>query len=190
MISKIKTKKYYLLVFILSTLSCLNTSNIFTLPQGRILFLGDSITQNGLYVSFIEHELFTQFPDKSFDIISIGLSSETVSGLSEPDHPFPRPCLHDRLEQALLKIQPDVIVACYGMNDGIYHPPDPNRLEAYQEGIRKLIDRAFHADIQHIILLTPPPFDPLPISERLSGGNTRKYGYATPYYKYHEVLQE
>ena len=87
------------------------------------MFFGDSITQNGLYVSLIEYALKKANPEVDYDIISIGLSSETVSCLSEEDHPFPRPCLKDRIDRALKEVQPDIIVANYGMNDGIYHPP-------------------------------------------------------------------
>ena len=39
---------------------------------------------------------------KRYDILDLGLSSETVSGLSEPGHAggaFPRPCLKERLER-------------------------------------------------------------------------------------------
>ena len=66
-----------------------------------------------------------------------GLPSETVSGLSEPGHAggaFPRPDLHERLERVLEQTRPDLIVACYGMNDGIYHPFTEARFEKYQAG--------------------------------------------------------
>ncbi|PAW83741.1 MAG: hypothetical protein B9S28_06500, partial [Opitutia bacterium Tous-C10FEB] len=59
----------------------------------RVLVLGDSITQDGRYVSYLEYYLQRFAPDTHSDLISIGLSSETLSGLTEPDHPAPRPCL-------------------------------------------------------------------------------------------------
>ena len=107
----------------------------------RILFIGDSITQDGRYVSFIEYYFNSLFPKNKFDIISIGLSSETVSGLTEPGHPYKRPCLLDRIDSALVKIKPQIIIACYGMNDGIYHPQSESRMKAYREGINKLINK-------------------------------------------------
>ena len=48
-----------------------------------------------------------------------------AESLSEPGHAggaFPRPELYERLERVLERAKPDLIVACYGMNDGIYHP--------------------------------------------------------------------
>src|SRR4051812_15319311 len=61
---------------------------------GRIVFLGDSITHGGEYVTYLEAYLLTHFPEKHYEIIDVGLPSETVSGLSEPGHAggaFPRP---------------------------------------------------------------------------------------------------
>ena len=69
----------------------------------RILFLGDSNTFNGAYVQYLDAYLFTRFPDRKFELINLGLPSETVSGLSEPDHPYPRPNVHERLDRGLRK---------------------------------------------------------------------------------------
>src|SRR5262245_44942679 len=67
----------------------------------RVLWLGDSITQQGDYVTFVAYYLDRMFPGARFDFISIGLASETTSCLSEKAHPFPRPCVHERLQRAL-----------------------------------------------------------------------------------------
>ncbi len=155
----------------------------------RVLFLGDSITQNGGYVSCIEYLLCKSYPDRPFDIVSIGLSSETVSGLSEKTHPYPRPCVHERLTRALNLVKPKTVVACYGMNDGIYHPPSADRLKAFQDGVLRMI-REVQAAGADVILLTPPPFDPVPISGKLTKDGADDYGYAHPYYRYDGVLKE
>lgn len=163
--------------------------NHFPLENKKILFLGDSITQNGTYVSIIQYYLESLFPQKSFDIKSIGLSSETASCLSEPSSQFPRPCVHERLERALEEIKPDIVVACYGMNDGIYHPQNPERFKAFQNGIMKLIEKSKTSGAEFIIL-TPPVFDPVPIKNKIQPDGLSEYGYAKPYYKYGEVLQD
>jgi hypothetical protein len=36
-------------------------------------------------------------------------------------------------------VKPEVVVACYGMNDGIYWPQSEQRMEAYRQGIGRLI---------------------------------------------------
>src|SRR6266576_7102721 len=88
----------------------------------RIVFLGDSNTYAGKYIAYLDAYLCTRFPDKRFELINLGLPSETVSGLSEPDHPYPRPNVHERIAAALAKTKPNIVVACYGMNDGICYP--------------------------------------------------------------------
>jgi lysophospholipase L1-like esterase len=153
----------------------------------RILILGDSITQDGTYVSYIDYYLEKMFPQKKFDIISIGLSSETASGLSEPNSPFPRPCIFSRVDSALEIIKPDIVVACYGMNDGIYYPQSKERFQAFKSGILKLVKKIKAAGAK-IIMLTPPVFDPLKIPQKVQGDNAKVYGFSKPYYKYDNVL--
>ena len=155
----------------------------------KVLFLGNSITQNGAYVSYIEYYLRKQYPEKNIDIISIGLSSETVSCLSEKDHPFPRPCLKERLARALEKVQPEVVVACYGMNDGIYHPQSPDRMKRFQDGIRDLLLQVDQVNAT-AILVTPPIFDALPIADKVVDSVIVDFGYARPYKDYDMVLED
>ena len=157
-------------------------------PEKRIVFFGDSITQGGAYVEIIEAALIAQHPDSDKEIIPLGLSSETVSGLSEEGHAggkFPRPDLHERLDRALEKTQPQLAFACYGMNDGIYYPLGAQRTKAFQDGMKKLHDKVT-ASGARIIHLTPPVFDPVPIQARVLPPGLDKY--EKPYQGYNEVL--
>jgi len=129
----------------------------------RVLFLGDSITYSGAYTRFIETYFITRYPERPIEFINLGLSSENVSGLSEPDHgtktvKFPRPDLHERLERVLAQTKPDLIFACYGMNDGIQLPFDAGRFAAFKSGISRLRDAARNHGAT-IIHLTPPVYD-------------------------------
>lgn len=156
--------------------------------EKRILFLGDSITQGGAYVEFIDAALRAQHPESDIEIIPCGLSSETVSGLSEEGHAggkFPRPDLHERLDRALEKTKPQLVFACYGMNDGIYLPLGAERTKAYQDGMRKL--RAKVAAIgARMVHLTPPVFDAVPIAHKVVEAD--KVDGAHPFKGYNEVL--
>jgi lysophospholipase L1-like esterase len=158
------------------------------LMNRRVLWLGDSITQDGKYVSFVEYYLDRQFPGQNFDFISIGLSSETVSGLSEQAHPFPRPCVFERLQRALDAASPATVVACYGMNDGIYHPQSGERMQAFSDGIRRLGGAVQTAGAQ-FILLTPPPFDPLPV-KTVRPETAPDFSYRNPFTNYDSVLAD
>ncbi|MDA9069823.1 SGNH/GDSL hydrolase family protein [Arenitalea sp.] len=128
----------------------------------KILFLGNSITYSGQYVTYVEAYLTLLYSDRQFEFINLGLPSETVSGLSEPNHAngqFPRPDLHERLNRVLLNIKPDLVFGCYGMNDGIYLPFEDTRFQKFRDGIHWLHNEVLKTGVP-IIHITPPVYDP------------------------------
>ncbi len=158
----------------------------FPLQAKRVLFLGDSITHSGGYIAWIETQCRLQGVDPLPEFVNVGLSSETCTGLSEPDHPFPRPDVHERLQRALDQVHPDVVVACYGMNDGIYYPFSQTRFTAYQKGIGQLIEKVHGAGAK-LVLLTPPPFDAVPLRQqkgKLKPAGEEKYAWFAIYEHY------
>lgn len=54
---------------------------------------------------------------------------------------------------------PTLVVACYGINDGIYQPLDGARQLAFQEGVIKLRLACIRAGAQ-ILMVTPPLYAP------------------------------
>lgn len=175
-------RRYCLLPIILFMLV-----NVTAGAQERWLFLGDSITQAGHYTDYIETWMLLNEADCP-EITNLGLSSETVSGLSEPDHPFPRPYLHNRLDRVLERTKPDLVIACYGMNCAIYHPFSQERLQAYQDGINKLVADA-QAIGAKVILLTPPPFAGR-VKPKAPPAEGQTFGFKHPSPDYNEVLQK
>ena len=156
-------RRFFCFIIVFGSTQCECFSQSYMIPANvkRIVFLGNSITYMGTYVSYIEAILTLQHPDKHYEFINVGLPSETVSGLSEPNHAegrFPRPDLHERLGRVLDKIKPDLVFACYGMNDGIYMPYDEERFHKYIDGIRWLHDQVIKSGAS-IIHITPPVFD-------------------------------
>lgn len=176
-----------LLLFGISLHSTLSAQTKLELHDKRILVIGDSITHKGTYVSFISYFLQKRNPTFSYDIISIGLGSETAAGTSEADHPFPRPCIHSRLDNALKQTKPDIVFACYGMNDGIYHPLGSDRFLAYQSGIESLVAKIEAANAE-VVLLTPPLFD-ADAKKTLAPPGSSNFSYKTPYAQYNDVLR-
>jgi lysophospholipase L1-like esterase len=127
----------------------------------KILFLGNSITYSGHYVTDIEAWFVLHYPKQHIQFVNVGLPSETVSGLSEPGHAggkFPRPDLHERLARVLAQTKPDMIFACYGMNDGIYMPFDTGRFQKFKDGIMWLRGQLVATGAK-VIHVTPPVFD-------------------------------
>ena len=173
-------------------------------PQ-QIFFLGDSITKAGGYVKIIKAELIKQNP--AMQVFNFGHMSETVSNLSEAYHPGRRPCALNWVG-AVFAEKPNYVVACYGINDGIYHPFNEKRFEAYQNGIQSLIKQAKAVNC-HMIFLTPPPYanpgPPFPAgtdaaaqealyakanaeAEAEAEKDPKKFGYRSAYQYYDHVL--
>ena len=132
-------------------------------PGARILVLGDSITYGGTYVSDLECWLLQQ--GWTGTVINVGLPSETGCDLTESEnephktrHGFPRPALSERLDRVLAAAKPDLILACYGMNDAST-PNDDSRFARFQAGIERIRTAAAAAGVKQVIHLTPPAQD-------------------------------
>jgi len=93
--------------------------------------------------------------------------------------------MHTRLAAVLEKTKPDLVIADYGMNDGIYQPFDPERAQKFEDGIRWLHETVLKSGAQ-IVHVTPSPFDPIGCKRPLTGDGAR--GYEAPYTNYDDVL--
>ena len=146
------------------------------------MILGDSITKTGGYVTDFETWLMLQPFGKNKEVLNLGLSSETVSGLSENGHAggkFPRPCLFERLGRVLSKTKPNLVIACYGMNCGIYRPVNKERFDAYKAGIQRLKSEVEKSG-SNIIFVTPPYYD--------DHGKSKSFNYADTLATYSQWL--
>lgn len=185
-------KKMLVVFFMTSFLfvhNAITLSQDLVLKNDRVIFLGDSNTYAGQYVADVD--AYFMKSKNPIEFINVGLPSETCCGLSEPDHPFPRPTVQERTDRVLEKLKPNVVFICYGMNDGIYHPFDEARFEKYQEGIRELIGKVKKAGAK-IVVMTPPPFDPLPMKKKnkLVGKDAEKFAWFSIYDEYDQVMKK
>ena len=153
----------------------------------RVMFLGDSNTHDGRYLMALDLIVRCRMPETPVEFINLGLASETLSGTSEKQHPWPRPDVHERAARAMEKVKPTVVAFCYGMNDGIYSPPEPERMAKYQSGVRDLISMSRTAGAR-VVILTPPPFDALSYKGELAPDGHDDYGFKTPWRNYNKTL--
>ena len=86
--------------------------------------------------------------------------------------------VHDRLAAAG-QYQAQSVVACYGMNDGIYYPFDNEPFHKYQEGFRRLIAACEKAGAK-VVLMTPAPFDPQPVKDKVLAKGARNIAGSSP----------
>jgi lysophospholipase L1-like esterase len=130
----------------------------------RIVFLGDSITQAGDYVTDCECWLLAH--GFQIEVLNLGLGSETASDLTLAENAahlktygFGRPFLSERLDRALAATKPDLLFACYGMNDGGNLPPDEAGTRRFAEAITRMRDSAARAGVKRVVICTPPVHD-------------------------------
>ncbi len=130
----------------------------------RIVFLGDSITQHGDYVTDFDCWLVSR--GINIEVLNLGLASETASDLTEGEnaghkkaHGFGRPFLSERMDRVISATKPDLIIACFGMNDGGDLPTDETGTKRYAAAMINLHDAALKAGVKRVVLCTPPPHD-------------------------------
>ncbi len=112
----------------------------------RIVFLGDSITEQQLHTNYVETYLATRYPELKLTFFNAGWGGDTAPGGAQ------------RLARDVLSLQPTVVTICYGMNDGRYCPPTEEIRAAYVGGMRELVARLKAASVR-VVLLTPGMVD-------------------------------
>jgi lysophospholipase L1-like esterase len=130
----------------------------------RIVFLGDSITQGGDYVT--DFECWLAANNLKTEVINLGLGSETASDLTAEEnaghlkaHGFGRPMVSERLDRALTATKPDLLVVCFGMNDGSSLPSNDEGLKRFSDAITHLREAALKSGAKRVVLCTPPVRD-------------------------------
>lgn len=169
---------------------CSNTHKIRLRKGLTIACLGDSITatKDG-YVQLLQDYVDTNHPDLDLTFLNWGKSSETITGLTEKDHPGPRPYLFDRLNDLWENIPVDIVFFCYGINCGIYGKPSPALFDSYTIGIYSFLEKVKQKGAK-TVLLTPPPLILEAVTDDKITPQT-DFGYKKPYPQYQEeVLQE
>ncbi len=131
---------------------------------GKVVFLGDSITQAGDFIVDVQCWLFSHGIGNH--IINLGLGSETVTDLTPDEnaghvqaYQFARPAIKERLGRALDLTKPDLLFVCYGMNDAGALPADDTGFKRFNEAITRLRNEALKSGVRRVVVCTPPVHD-------------------------------
>jgi len=106
----------------------------FALRDGdRVLFYGDSITDQNLYNAFVESFVLTRFPALQVSFRHAGWGGDSVGGGGGGK-------IDLRLQRDVIPYHPTVLTIMLGMNDGHYKALDPETLATYTAGYAHILD--------------------------------------------------
>jgi lysophospholipase L1-like esterase len=113
-------------------------------PKDRIVFLGDSITEQYDYTNFIEYYLVTRFPSWDLVIFNAGIGGDTANGGN------------GRAARDVLSEKPTAVTINFGMNDGGYKAPDDNIYKNYMKNQEALVKKLIDAKVRVALMATSP----------------------------------
>jgi len=117
------------------------------LPDGtRLVFLGDSITEQLTYTRYVMNYFALRYPDVKISFRNAGWSGDTAPGGME------------RLQRDVLSLKPTVVTICFGMNDGGYASFDQDRYDRYIKSMTGLVQTLKEHGMR-VVLLTPGVVD-------------------------------
>ncbi len=133
-------------------------------PNDRVVFYGDSITDQRLYTTFVETYALTRFPKLPLSFVHSGWGGDRVSGGG--GGPIDR-----RLQRDVIAYNPTVVTIMLGMNDGSYRAFDPGIFDAYSKGYLHILDtvKAANPGVR-FTLIQPSPYDDVTRAPTFPGG--------------------
>jgi len=116
-------------------------------PGDRVVFLGDSITEQRMHTRYVMNYFTLRYPGSKITFRNAGWTGDSAgNGLA-------------RLERDVLSLKPDVVTICFGMNDGGVKPIEEATRRRFLDSMNPLVTRLKEAGVR-VALLTPGVVDP------------------------------
>jgi lysophospholipase L1-like esterase len=165
MTRRIRLAGFASLALILGLTSAVRADAPFAIKEGdRIVFYGDSITDQRLYTTFVETYIVTRFPALNVSFVHSGWGGDRVTGGGggRIDH---------RLSRDVFAYKPSVVTVMLGMNDASYRPFDQKIFDVYARGYAHLVE-SLKSNLPgvKITLILPSPFDDVTRKPNFEGG--------------------
>jgi lysophospholipase L1-like esterase len=114
--------------------TALSAADAFGLHDGdRVVFYGDSITDQRRYTSFVETYVVTRFPKLDVRFFHSGWGGDRVTGGAGGP-------IDVRLYRDVLPYNPTVVTIMLGMNDGSYRAYDPAIFDTFATGYKHIVE--------------------------------------------------
>lgn len=137
----------------------------FHLKDGdRVVFFGDSITDQRLYTTFTETFAVTRFPKRTISFVHSGWGGDRVTGGAGGG-------IQERLTRDVFAYKPTVMTIMLGMNDGRVRAFNDQLFEIYSRGYTDIVKRVKAADAAtRITAIQPSPYDDVTYEPKFPGG--------------------
>src|SRR6266699_3106142 len=138
----------------------------FALKDGdRVVFYGDSITDQRLYTTFTETYVLTRFPRMRVSFVHSGWGGDRVSGGAGGP-------IDVRLQRDVIAYKPTVLTIMLGMNDGSYRAFNPDIFQRYASGLESIVMNVKSAlPGIRITAIQPSPYDDVTRPPTFAGGD-------------------
>lgn len=144
MINRLK-KSLAILLLTAAALST-NAADFFFKDGDRVVMMGDSITEQYLYSSYVEAWTLTRFPAWNITFINVGIGGDRSTGGNS------------RFKRDVIPHSPTALTVDFGMNDGGYRAFDEAGFKTYMGGLQGIADQAKAANIR-VAWCTPSPVE-------------------------------
>src|SRR6476469_5562376 len=118
--------------FLLSCAIAFGQNAFYLRPGDRVVFFGDSITDQRLYTTFVETYAVTRFPKMNVTFIHSGWGGDKVTGGGGGP-------IDIRLNRDVFAYKPTVVTVMLGMNDGRVRPFDQSIFDEYAKGYQFIV---------------------------------------------------
>lgn len=153
------------LLLLFAALPALGDDESFALKEGdRVVFYGDSITDQRLYTTYTETYVVTRFPTTNITFIHSGWSGDRVTGGGGGP-------IDLRLTRDVIAYKPTVVTIMLGMNDASYRAFDQPIFDTYANGYRHIV-ASLKQNLPgvRLTLIGPSPFDDVTRPPAFEGG--------------------
>lgn len=143
----------------LAAVSLTATAADFFFKNGdKVVMIGDSITEQYLYSSYVEAWTLTRFPAWDIQFINVGIGGDRSTGGNA------------RFKRDVVSHAPTAITVDFGMNDGGYTAFNEPGFKVYMGGLQGMADQAKAANIR-VAWCTPSPFEKPDAGPAIQGYN-------------------